>query len=1076
MSPLSIYRASAGSGKTFALTLEYLKLLFTRPGVHRHILAVTFTNKAAAEMKQRILTRLYLLSRDEGEGTVAELELIRRHTGLEDAEIKSRAGQLLSRILNDYSWFSVGTIDRFFQSVIRVFTREIGIQPGYNLELDTGRILSQASDRLFEGLLGDADLQKWLIRFAEERMEEARSWNFKGDMMELGQELFHESFQSIFLEHDFSVISKRNLEDFLKDLNKVQGQVNGEMADVGRKALDLIGKAGLEVNDFRLKANSPASLFLKASREELTVFTDAKLAALTDPGKWLNKSAPLHMEQLTQDRLMPLYQQLFGHYRIQLTIQAIRNHFHALGILSDLWDQVQSFVREQNLFLISDASRFLKGIIGGNQVPFIYERTGNRYRHIMLDEFQDTSVFQYENFTPLLDNSLAHGFENLVVGDVKQSIYRWRNSDWDILASRLASDFAHQKLEETPLLMNFRSSENIIRFNNSVFQLAQKVLGEVIEEELQLSSTASGEGCNMAGKFQNAYSDVVQEIPEERRGTGGLVRLEWLDEGQEADFREQSLERMRTWIDEILQSGIRAGEIAILVRTRREGVRVASYLLDHTGKGGKGKSYRLVSNESLLLIGNPAVSLIIAILRYLAHPDDELNNAHVKHLLLTVKGSVERPLDQLYDSRLPVDEVLPAELLKMLPVLRKLPLFDLVEHLISLLGLDSNPAYLPYLQALQDLVVELSRKSSPGVAEFIHYWEETGRRKAVNASEESNSIRILTIHKAKGLEFRAVLIPFCSWEITTGHQQSHILWCDTKGTPFDRIPVVPLRFNRELRHTLFSGAYYQERMKGYMDNLNLLYVAFTRAREILCIGAPREKREELRQMGGLLERIISMEPEKEPSLGSLKSFLNGRVLQVGAMPSADQAGRAGEGESFEFGEYPVSRAGKRVRLRISSHRLFAGEGIPSSTARWYGNTMHQVFSRIISEKDVDPELKRIMRKGLLSCDELPALRDRIRRLLENPRVRPWFTDLPGRKVYNERSILDGRGSTVRPDRVLVDGQKATVIDLKFGQREEESHRGQVIGYMEQLKAIGYNIVEGYLWYVELDRIRQIVQE
>ncbi len=1073
MSHLSVYRASAGSGKTFALTLEYLKLLFSRPGVHRNILAVTFTNKAAAEMKHRILNRLYLLSSNGKPGAGGEMEYLRKVTGLSGPEISSKAGELLSTILNDYSWFSVGTIDRFFQSVIRVFTKEIGIQPGYNLELDTDRILSLAADRLFEKLPGDSDLKQWLIRFAEERMEEERSWNFKRDMVELGQELFRESFQAIFLEYDLSVIGKQNLEGYRSDLEEIGERLERRMSDTGIRALRLMEDAGWEVTDFRLKGNSPPSLFLKAARDEEVRFTESKLEALIDPEKWLTKKSPKELEELTLDRLLPLYQELYGHYRMQLSLRAIRSHFYTLGILGDLWEEVQTYTREQNLFLITDSSRFLRGIIGGNQVPFIYERTGSRYQHIMLDEFQDTSVFQYQNFTPLIKNSLAQGYGNLVVGDVKQSIYRWRNSDWNILATQLSGDFSPQGVEETPLLHNYRSSENIIRFNNTVFQLAQKVLSNEIGEELGSSTVGPERIDEMVLGFNRAYSDVVQQIPENRRGTGGAVRLQWMDEQEEGTFEERAIERIPVWIDEILASGMDPGEIAILVRTRREGVRVANYLLDHARKSKNRHSYRLVSNESLLLTGNPAVTLILAILRYMAYPEDELNNAHLKHLLHLVRGEETLSTGNFFETRVTVDQVLPEMLRNRLPGLRQRPLYDLIESLIVLLGLDKASSHLPYLQALQDLVMELSRNTSPGVTEFLQFWEERGRNKTLTVTEDSDSVRILTIHKSKGLEFRAVLIPFCNWEVTTGHQRSRIIWCPTEGTPFDRVPVIPLQFNKNLRQTIFSEFYFLERMKGYMDNLNLLYVAFTRAREILYIAAPSRENRELRDMGGVLEAIMTQEPERGPALKSLQSHLEGPMVRIGEISPESEPEKEEWADGFRFSSYPVTRPGHRVKLSVSSHRISPGDQPLSSTARWYGNTMHRVFSRIVTEKDVGPELRRLRRSGLVPPGEMTRLEERIRGLIRDPAIAGWYDERPGRKVYNERSILAGGTHTLRPDRVVVDGDRATVIDLKFGSREEESHKAQVTSYMDHLEEMGYGVVEGYLWYVELGRTKQI---
>jgi ATP-dependent exoDNAse (exonuclease V) beta subunit len=360
MSPLNIYKASAGSGKTFALTLEYLKLLFQIPGVHRHILAVTFTNKAAGEMKHRILTTLHDLSNYDAQDRGEEMNQLKAATGLDEESIRKRAGFLLDTILNDYSGFSVGTIDKFFQSVIRAFTREIGIQPGYNLELDHNRVLSLAVDRLFQDLSEEEELQQWLIRFAEDRMEEARSWNFRQEIIQLGMQLFRESFQGLFLEQDLGVLQKNNLDLYQQEINELEKQVRAEMSDLGKKAMEHITYAGLQVEDFRLKGKSPPSLFRAAVEGEELNFTQAKLDALDESAKWLNKNATDSLYDLTERTLMPLLNELYQKQKVLNTLTAIRQNYYTLGILGDIWAHVREYTRERNLFLIADSSRFLR--------------------------------------------------------------------------------------------------------------------------------------------------------------------------------------------------------------------------------------------------------------------------------------------------------------------------------------------------------------------------------------------------------------------------------------------------------------------------------------------------------------------------------------------------------------------------------------------------------------------------------------------------------------------------------------------------------------------------------------------
>jgi ATP-dependent exoDNAse (exonuclease V) beta subunit len=1050
--------------------MEYLKLLFKFEGVHRHILAVTFTNKAAGEMKHRILDRLAQLSRYHGNGPMREMELLVEATGLDEEAISRKSGELLDTILNDYSAFSVGTIDKFFQSVIRAFTREIGIQPGYNLELDHPRILSLAVDRLFQDLGNHPELQDWLIRFAEERMDQARSWNFRKEIIQLGMQLFRESFQDLFLKYDISLLSKENLDLFLRELTQLEEDMRSEMKNTGKEAFRQMERLGLGPEDFSGKSRSPATLFLKAVKGEDIDFTRARLEALVNQEKWLKKGDSPHIETLISEHLMPLLNELYRQQLILNTIRLVRNNFYTLGILADTWNYVREYTRERNLFLIADSSRFLKGIIGGNQVPFVYERTGSRYQHIMLDEFQDTSLFQYDNFRPLLDNSLAAGYQNLVVGDVKQSIYRWRNSDWKILASELEGDFRHQQVHVEALKKNFRSKEQLIRFNNTVFRLSSQLIAGLIEDELLASPVTRAEAEQEVKRFRDAYKDVVQEIPEDNKGTGGHVKAV-LFEDEELPFRDQVLEAIPLWVEEIRKSGVEAGETAILVRTRREGVAVADKLLEHAKKTGVSREFKLISNESLLLIHNASVSLLLALLRYLVQPDNQINNLLLKNYCSLILEEADGDKDQIFGADVLPELFFPPSFNEQKELLKRLPLYELLESLIDLFSLGVRTEDLPYIQAFQDVVIDLQRREPLGIRDFLEYWEQHGKERSISISEESNALRILTIHKAKGLEFKAVIVPFCNWEITSAHRNTEILWCETEGTALNRIPIVPVRFTSTMVHTLFSQSYYRERMKGYMDKLNLLYVAFTRARDLLYVGIPLREANEVKTTGDLMLNIMDRLPDMEPCTAALQTYLKGNELNMGEMPAYQVKEPAGD--PWMFRSYPVNLDKRIVKVRIRQDQYFVDEEGIYRTERMYGNIMHQIFSRIIREKDLEQVLVDMHKEGQVPGKELKTLETLIRQKLNRPEVSPWFSPDQHAQVYSEHAILDGRGGMLRPDRVIVGKERVTVIDFKFGELEKKHYREQVANYMEKLREMGHMHVEGYLWYVMLDKIEKI---
>lgn len=1071
MPPLILYKASAGSGKTYALTLEYLRLLLLHPRIHRQILAVTFTNKAAGEMKSRILSRLHELSLATETAASRELEELVQSTGLDPGTIRRRSGELLKGILNDYSGFSVGTIDKFFQSVIRSFANELGMQPGYNLELDHDRILSLAVDRLFQDLTDDTDLREWLIRFAEDQIEEGRSWNFRQNIINLGQQLFRESFQELFMSADYSGFSKEHLNLFIRDLDQLKIQVDDAFRNIGMRSLEAIREKGWNVTDFRLKERSPASLFLTAGSGEVPAFTESKIQSLYDKGKWLNKGAPADLDQLTGEVLMPALRQLHTKWVIRNSILAVKRNLYTLGILDDLSERVREYTRERNLFLIADSSRFLKGIIGSNPVPFIYERTGNRYSHLMLDEFQDTSRFQYDNFRPLIDHSLASGNSNLVVGDLKQSIYRWRNSDWNILAARLNRDFRHQELREILLDKNYRSREMIIRFNNSVFQLAPEILEDNILNNLRES--AEPEPDETAFELCNAYEDAVQKIPSGQTGSGGLVEIELFPENKEKTFRELVCTKLPHWIEEILESGVRPGEIAILVRTRKEAIAISSAILEHARKRKDSRKFRIISDESLLLMHSPAVNLIIALIRYLVAPGDDLNNALLKYLCQLNGLGTDHSVGHLLDKGIAVESILPDVFTDSLDGLRVLSLFELTESLISIFGLDARAGDLPYVQAFQDLILERTRREPVGIMEFIDYWDQKGRLKGIHGSEEADAIKILTIHKAKGLEFKAVIVPLCDWEMVAAGRRQQILWCTTEGTPFRKIPLIPIHNPGKPDNTLFARDFTSERVKGYMDNLNLLYVAFTRARDMLYIGLPLpdKEREEVRTTADLVRSLLSKKPGKEPALEPLNSYRKGHTIRIGSCRTGD---RTGTEEPLPVRmAYPVSRKSPDLRIRTRNEAFFLDDAGVYRTDRMYGNLMHRVFSRIRTAADIDPVLLRLQKEGYLSSREADDLGSEIRKRIALPEVRDWFSIAKGTSLYNERTLFCGDGNSLRPDRVMVTGKAARVVDFKFGMKEEKRYLNQVEGYMVQLEQLGYAPVEGFVWYVVMDKVTRI---
>lgn len=1073
MSPLTIYKASAGSGKTHKLTQSYLELLIKDPLAYRHILAVTFTNKAASEMKSRILDRLHQICLLSAGSENEDVIYLTGKTGLSSEEIRTRSHSLMVRILNDFSNFSVGTIDRFFQGIIRAFTREIGLSAGFILELDRDRILGEAIDRMFLKLGDDRELLDWLTRLAEIRVEASRDWNFREEIEALGEELFSESYQSMILGKA-SLAGRNDLHEFISGLQNLEHTCREKIREISFLAIDSVKRKGYAIDDFHGKSRNPAAFFLKAAAGEKDTLTDSQKQAISDIDKWVSaKENDLDLLSLVQTELMPFLAAVYEQNLLLNSIKEISTYIYALGIIGDINGRIREITDEKNLFLLSDAARFLKGLIGNNPTPYIYEKTGNWIEHIMLDEFQDTSVFQWENFQPLLDHSLSLGKESFVVGDVKQSIYRWRNSDWKILAEEIRKSFQNQSLQELSLEMNWRSAEMIIRFNNTLFSRAPGILRSLIEQAMQEGYIPDDFRSRWLGLINQAYENVEQKIPGKLKGTGGYIRGEILEE-EGRKMKDLALERLPGWIMELQDAGYRAGDIAILVRTNREGADVASYLMEKAGEDvDSSYNFNFVSNESLFIDKNEAVRLIICILNYLVDENDELNKLQLLFYHRLVNAGNEMKAS---DSLLPQNSMeteLGSGFMQKVPAMLQMPVFELVELIIEELSLWNNSTHLPYIQAFQEIVLEIQQSEPGSLHDFLTYWKKYGHKKSIIVSEGQDAIRIITIHKVKGLQYRAVIVPFCDWNLTTQASgvKDTILWCNTEHTPFGRLPLVPVRFKAALKDTLFFPDYLEELIMGYIDGLNLTYVAFTRAMEALIIGLPASRPDQVIKKSGDL--VLNAVKESRKTLGDeqvdLGTCINEKGFEVGQLETI-----AGKPEKqlplLNITAYPVKFRAGQIRLRLKSDDFFLRPLKEGRDMIDYGNIMHEIFSRIRVAEDAHRVVKSYVREGYIKKEDSQAMLDYIVEKLGSPLVREWYSD--ENTVYREQDLLTETGM-YRPDRVVIRDNLATVVDYKFGDLELPEHKKQVIRYISILEKMEYEHVEGYLWYVNKDRIEKV---
>jgi hypothetical protein len=572
---------------------------------------------------------------------------------------------------------------------------------------------------------------------------------------------------------------------------------------------------------------------------------------------------------------------------------------------------------------------------------------------------------------------------------------------------------------------------------------------------------------------ETAYHGVEQEIPDKSRDTGGYIRAEVVHE-KGMKQKELALQRIPQWIMELEDAGYGAGDIAILVRTNVEGADVAGVLMEtNLGNHGPGYNFNFISNESLFLQSNVSVKFILCLLTYLNDDQNELNNLSLRYYHRLIATGEEETADALAPEHTVQDE-LGETFISRVPEIKRRPLFEMVEFLISHFRLDKRLADLPYLQAFQEIVLEMQQDEPGSLHDFLRYWSEYGEKKSIAVSEDQDAIRIITIHKAKGLQYKAVLVPFCNWGLTASGSgfNDRILWCDTSGTPFDQLPVAPLKYKKDLGETIFADAYFEEMIMGYVDNLNLLYVALTRAEEAMIIGLPeRPEEEKIRQAGDLVMMAVESAPESaDPLLMNLSGTVSDRGFEIGKLENKQNSSTLKSNPWLVTG-YPVKFRNDRIRLRLKSSDYFLQKGTGDGDHLDFGNVMHELFGRIRTLDDVDAAVKHYLREGLLSDNDTEKLRKLVIEKLKTPGAGAWFA--PGARVFNENDII-ARGGTYRPDRVTIIGDRVTVTDYKFGNMELAKYDRQVSGYVNLLREMGHEHVEGFIWYVMLDKIVKVV--
>lgn len=1044
----TVYKSSAGSGKTFTLVAEYLKIILQEPRDYKHLLAITFTNKAAAEMKSRVLGTLRDLAElpntSKNRTISALLPILTDEIHLSEEEIASRAARALTLILHNYSDFSIGTIDGFSHRVIRSFAHDFGLPVQFQVETESTEMLKTAVDMLLERAGSDEQLTKILVKFLEVRMDDDQGWNIEQILVRFAQILLDE-------EGEEKVSSLRKIS--LGDFEKIAGTLRKRVADfeqqvrtIAREATRVIDDAGLAPGDFYHGNQGIAVYFKNLSLGKFEkIQPNSYVLTTLQEDKWYAGKTT----QELQARIDGVKPQLQDYYQSMATLleQHSENYIlykhlattiFPMAVLNEIERMLTAFKKQSNTVHISEFNRRISSVVLNEPVPFIYERLGERYHHLMIDEFQDTSRMQWQNFIPLIENALSYGHFNLVVGDGKQAIYRFRNGDVSQFANlpklegsagnpivRQREQILENFFSEKNLSYNYRSKREIVEFNNQLFTHIRMLLDET---------------------GQAVYRDLIQTTRDKEGG--GYVEITLLETEQEDSLESMNYVEIERILNACLSDGFAAKDIAILCRNNLQSSSIARELI--------GKGINVVSSESLLLSQSPEVNFLVAMHRFLLERENPITQTEIAAFLfrtnrfpgyswpellskissLGKRGEGLLSLLQEHGITFQTDELL------------SLPLYDLFEELIRLFSLQGDSEI--YLRFFLDAVLAFLKRENNLHEGFQLWWEHNMYGVSVIVPEGLDAVQTMTIHKSKGLQFPVVIFPFATEK---KRNTKKFLWADLNPDPIHGLQMALLKCESDIAKTRFKNQYLGEENRSLLDMINLLYVVMTRPEERLYVitTKPTGEASPVKSVPGILSNFVT-----SANFGEFDGFR----YTLGEPTRHKQSPASLHEEPHTLTTFISNEWRKRFRIR--SKAPYAWEMDDPEAQSNYGNRLHFLLSGIRSYEDLEIQLQQSVRTGALPREELDAMKTLLNKLLHHPSLERLYA--PEVVVKTEPAILLPDGSLLRPDRVVIEEECAVVVEYKTGRKSQE-HVRQLERYGALLLEMGHHRVEKYLVYL-----------
>jgi len=1039
----TVYNSSAGSGKTFTLVKEYLKigLKTNDAAAYKRILAITFTNKAASEMKERVISALQALSGKKPlEGTPKHLlvELMKPINdgglALSEQEIKLRSGAVLSSILHNYNDFGISTIDKFTTKTIRTFALDLKLPLNFGIEINEDEVLKNAIDMLIAEVGKNEKITKLLLDYSKQKADDEKSWNIETDLIKFAKNLIKDGGES-----HLEKIRDLSIDDFEKIKTDLIIEVNTfekETKELAKKGLDFIQSSGIEPKSF---SSGYYHKYWLALFELKFPTPSLSLTNIIEGSKdWYSKATHQSQKDLIdahKTKLTELFNQSrafiekdYGSYVLKTLL--LKN-IYQIAVINEIEKTILEFKADNNILNLSDFNKQIAKIILSESIPFIYERLGEKYQHYLIDEFQDTSTIQWQNIIPLIENSLANGHYNMIVGDAKQAIYRFRGGEVEqiiklpyvynhknnqLLLEREATLVRNHKNED--LNDNYRSKAEVVDFNNKFFNAISN---------------------NLSEKFNPIYANLNQGFKPEN--IGGGVAISFLD----PDDDEITFTEIKKIIDTSLNDGYQLSDIAILTRRNDKASEVASFLLEN--------NIQVISSESLLLNNSNEVKFLLSLFNYIAAPKNPAHHLYAINYLINTRFVGEQNVDfiQHKNQDYLADFLASHQLSLEVSNATTFSLYELTEHFIQHFGLDKEINI--FVQFFLDKIHEYASKKDNSIVNFIEWWDSKSSKFSVIIPEGINAVQVMTIHKSKGLEFPVVIFPFAS---TTGKDKNEdYLWTEepiAKG-----LDASIINLNKSLLDTILKDDYENEKAKSILDTINLLYVVLTRPKDRMYVLSEVDKPNKEGNYKNYFFEYCLTQPESkindnQYTFGLFSSkVVNSQQSTVNSQQTSNEV----------IQEVVYNPWRNKIDISYQAPKFWDVEN-PETSAD-YGNLIHQLLSEIKQLSDLESTIDRFINRGLFDENNKPNILAELHELIKLPKVESFFTAFDDLKT--ETTILLPSGESYQPDRVVIKNNTTIIVDYKTGKKEKK-HYQQLENYKILLAEMGYTNIESYLLYIK----------